>query len=130
MKLSIAPLLCCFLLSPALADDIGGLKKDTAPPPPHALDDGYRGTEDARIMTVEQAKTMHDGATISLRGNLIEDQGGDKFIFRDKTGSIHTLIPLAVFDGRTVKPDQMISINGSLDTKTQPLVVRVNRIQK
>lgn len=71
MKLSIAPLLCCFLLSPALADDIGGLKKDTAPPPPHALDDGYRGTEDARIMTVKQAKTMHDGATIS-RGNLIE----------------------------------------------------------
>ncbi len=79
MKLSITPLLCCFLLSPALADDNGGLKNDTAPPPAHALDEGYRGTEDARIMTVEQAKTMHDGATISLRGNLIEDQDGDKF---------------------------------------------------
>ncbi|WP_282183447.1 hypothetical protein [Citrobacter freundii] len=89
MKLSITPLLCCFLLSPALADDNGGLKNDTAPPPAHALDEGYRGTEDARIMTVEQAKTMHDGATISLRGNLIEDQDGDKFgvlgIFRPKT---------------------------------------------
>ncbi|MGS1579803.1 NirD/YgiW/YdeI family stress tolerance protein (plasmid) [Klebsiella pneumoniae] len=83
MKLSITPLLCCFLLSPALADDNGGLKNDTAPPPAHALDEGYRGTEDARIMTVEQAKTMHDGATISLRGNLIEDQDGDKFGFRD-----------------------------------------------
>ncbi|SSK11861.1 single stranded DNA-binding domain-containing protein [Klebsiella pneumoniae] len=87
MKLSITPLLCCFLLSPALADDNGGLKNDT--PPAHALDEGYRGTEDARIMTVEQAKTMHDGATISLRGNLIEDQDGDKFgvlgIFRPKT---------------------------------------------
>lgn len=54
MKLSITPLLCCFLLSPALADDNGGLKNDTAPPPAHALDEGYRGTEDARIMTVEQ----------------------------------------------------------------------------
>ncbi|MGI3449977.1 YdeI family stress tolerance OB fold protein [Citrobacter arsenatis] len=130
MKLSIAPFVCCFLLSPALADDAGGLKKDTAPPPAHALEDGYRGTENARIMTVEQAKTMHDGATISLRGNLIEDLGGDKFIFRDKTGSIHTLIPLAVFDGRTVEPDQMISINGSLDAKMQPPVVRVTMIQK
>ena len=42
-------------------------------------------------MTVEQAKTMHDGATISLRGNLIEDQDGDKFgvlgIFRPKRQS-------------------------------------------
>lgn len=130
MKLSVAPLLCCFLIPTVFADDNGGLKKDTAPPPPHALDDGYRGTEDARIMTVQQAKAMHDGATISLRGNLIDDQGGDKFVFRDKTGSIHTIIPLSVFDGRTVKPDQMISINGSLDTKTQPPVVRVNRIQK
>ncbi|WP_075886491.1 NirD/YgiW/YdeI family stress tolerance protein [Klebsiella pneumoniae] len=91
MKISFAPLLFCFLLPSAFADDNGGLKKDTAPPPAHALDEGYRGTENARIMTVEQAKTMHDGATISLRGNLIEDQGGDKFIFRDKTGSINTL---------------------------------------
>ncbi len=130
MKLSVAPLICCFLIPTVFADDNGGLKKDTAPPPPHALDEGYRGTEDARTMTVQQAKSMHDGATISLRGNLIDDQGGDKFVFRDKTGSIHTLIPLSVFDGRTVKPDQMISINGSLDTKTQPPVVRVNRIQK
>ncbi|MBJ9862219.1 MULTISPECIES: YdeI family stress tolerance OB fold protein [Citrobacter] len=130
MKLSVAPLLCCFLIPTVFADDNGGLKKDTAPPPPHALDEGYRGVEDARTMTVQQAKTMHDGATISLRGNLIDDLGDDKFVFRDKTGSIHTLIPLSVFDGRTVKPDQMISINGSLDNKTQPLVVRVNRIQK
>lgn len=126
----MAPLLCCFLIPTVFADDNGGLKKDTAPPPPHALDEGYRGVEDARTMTVQQAKTMHDGATISLRGNLIDDLGDDKFVFRDKTGSIHTLIPLSVFDGRTVKPDQMISINGSLDTKTQPPVVRVNRIQK
>ena len=130
MKLSVAPLLCCFLIPTVFADDNGGLKKDTAPPPPHALDEGYRGVEDARTMTVQQAKTMHDGATISLRGNLIDDLGDDKFVFRDKTGSIHTLIPLSVFDGRTVKPDQMISINGSLDTKKQPPVVRVNRIQK
>ncbi|HAU5794101.1 TPA: YdeI family stress tolerance OB fold protein [Citrobacter amalonaticus] len=130
MKLSVAPLLCCFLIPTVFADDNGGLKKDTAPPPPHALDEGYRGVEDARTMTVQQAKTMHDGATISLRGNLVDDLGDDKFVFRDKTGSIHTLIPLSVFDGRTVKPDQMISINGSLDTKTQPPVVRVNRIQK
>ena len=130
MKLSVAPLLCCFLIPTVFADDNGGLKKDTAPPPPHALDEGYRGVEDARTMTVQQAKTMHDGATISLRGNLIDDLGDDKFVFRDKTGSIHTLIPLSVFDGRTVKPDQMISINGSLDAKMQPPVVRVNKIQK
>ncbi|WP_333855110.1 YdeI family stress tolerance OB fold protein [Leclercia sp.] len=130
MKLTVAPLLCCLLISTAYAADKGGLEKDAAPPPPHSLDEGYRGTEDARIMTVEQAKEMHDGATISLRGNLIDGSGGDKFKFRDKTGTIDTVIPQAVFDGRTVKPDQMISINGSLDKKMTPPVVRVDRIQK
>ena len=129
MKLSVAPLFCCLLIPKAWADDNGGLKKDTAPPPPHALEEGYRGTEDARIMTVEQAKEMHDGATISLRGNLI-DGSGDKYVFRDKTGKIDTIIPQSVFDGRTVKPDNMISINGSLDKKSTPPVVRVDRIQK
>ena len=130
MKLTVAPLLCCLLISTAYADDKGGLEKDAAPPPPHSLDEGYRGTEDARTMTVEQAKEMHDGATISLRGNLIDGSGGDKFKFRDKTGTIDTVIPQAVFDGRRVKPDQMISINGSLDKKSTPPVVRVDRIQK
>jgi len=130
MKLTVAPLLCCLLIPAAYAEDNGGLKEDTAPPAPHALDDGYRGEEDARIMTVEQAKEMHDGATISLRGNLIDGSGGDKFKFRDKTGTIDTIIPQAVFDGRTVQPDNMISINGSLDKKSTPPVVRVDRIQK
>lgn len=130
MKLSLAPLFCCLLLPTAWADDSGGLQKGEAPPPPHALDDGYRGTEDARIMTVEQAKEMHDGATISLRGNLIDNPDGDKYTFRDKTGKIETVIPKSIFDGREVKPDHMVSINGSLDKKMTPPIVRVDRLQK
>ncbi|WP_368543628.1 YdeI family stress tolerance OB fold protein [Enterobacter soli] len=129
MKFRYVPILSCLLMPAAWADDGGGLQKGEAPPPPHALDDGYRGTDDARIMTVEHAKTMHDGATISLRGNLI-DGSGDKYRFRDKTGEIDVIIPQAVFDGRTVKPDNMISINGSLDKKSSPAVVRIDHIQK
>lgn len=129
MKLRYVPMMCCLLAPAAWADDSGGLQKGDAPPPPHALDDGYRGTDDARIMTVEHAKTMHDGATISLRGNLI-DGSGDKYRFRDKTGEIDVIIPKAVFDGRKVEPDNMISINGSLDKKSKPPVVRIDRIQK
>ena len=35
---------------------------------------------------------MHDGASISLRGNLI-DGNGDKYVFQDKTGKIDVIIP-------------------------------------
>ncbi|MCV2532458.1 YdeI family stress tolerance OB fold protein [Enterobacter wuhouensis] len=129
MKLSVIPALFILLAPAAWADNNGGLEKGEAPPPPHALDDGYRGTDDARIMTINQAKEMHDGASISLRGNLI-DGSGDKYVFQDKTGKIDVIIPKAVFDDRTVTPDQMISINGSLDKKSSPPVVRVDRLQK
>lgn len=129
MKLAPISALLIFLVPAAWADNNGGLQKGDAPSPPHALDSGYRGTEDARMMTIEQAKEMHDGATISLRGNLIEGSG-DKYVFQDKTGKIDVIIPQAVFDGRTVKPDQMIGINGSLDKKSSPAVVRVDRLQK
>lgn len=129
MKLSVISALLILLAPAAWADNNGGLQKGEAPPPPHALDDGYRGTDDARIMTINQAKEMHDGASISLRGNLI-DGSGDKYVFQDKTGKIDVVIPKAVFDDRTVKPDQMISISGSLDKKSSPPVVRVDRLQK
>lgn len=129
MKLSVISALLILLAPAAWADNNGGLQKGEAPPPPHALDDGYRGTDDARIMTINQAKEMHDGASISLRGNLI-DGSGDKYVFQDKTGKIDVVIPKAVFDDRTVKPDQMISISGSLDKKSSPPVVRVDHLQK
>ncbi len=93
-KLALA-MACLFAVGVAQADDKGGFSQDAAPPPPHKLDDGYRGVEDGRIMTVEQAKTMHDGATVSLRGNLLKRQGDDRYQFRDKSGTITVIIPVA-----------------------------------
>lgn len=81
-------------------------------------------------MTVDFAKTMHDGASVSLRGNLIFHKGEDRYVFRDKSGEINVVIPAAVFDGREVQPDQMINISGSLDKKSAPAVVRVTHLQK
>ncbi|HFZ8993515.1 TPA: YdeI family stress tolerance OB fold protein [Citrobacter freundii] len=130
MKLQAVALMSFLIMPYALAADDGGLKKDAAPPPPHAIEDGYRGAEDARKMSVEYAKTMHDGATVSLRGNLIDHKGEDRYVFRDESGEITTIIPKAVFDGREVQPDNLVSISGSLDKKSNPPVVRVTHLQK
>lgn len=46
MKLQVAAFLSFLIMPYALADD-QGIKKDVAPPPPHAIEDGYRGTDDA-----------------------------------------------------------------------------------
>ncbi|WP_342323143.1 YdeI family stress tolerance OB fold protein [Kosakonia sp. BYX6] len=114
----------------AFAEDAPGLKADKAPPPPHKMDDGYRGMEDARTMTIQQAKGLHDGASISLRGNLVEKQGEDLYVFRDKTDQIQAYIPMALFDGKSLSPDELIGISGSLDKKQQPARIRVTHFQK
>lgn len=128
-KLALA-MACLFAVGVAQADDKGGFSQDAAPPPPHKLDDGYRGVEDGRIMTVEQAKTMHDGATVSLRGNLLKRQGDDRYQFRDKSGTITVIIPVAAFNEQHVEPNNLVNINGSLDRKMTPPVVRIDRLLK
>ncbi len=130
MRKKLIATLCLLLTAGVWAEEKGGFKNDAAPPPPHQLDDGYRGMEDGRIMTIEQAKTMHDGATISLRGNVIKHEGDDRYLFRDKTGTIAAIIPAAVFDGQDIKPDKLVSINGSLDSKMTPPLVRVDKVRK
>ncbi|WP_281074371.1 YdeI family stress tolerance OB fold protein [Klebsiella quasivariicola] len=119
-----------FAVGIAQAEDKGGFSQDAAPPPPHKLDDGYRGVEEGRIMNVEQAKTMHDGATISLRGNLLTREGDDRYQFRDKSGTITVIIPHAAFSEQHVEPDDLVNINGSLDRKMTPPVVRIDRLLK
>ena len=114
----------------AFAQDDQNLKADKAPPPPHKIDDGYRGTEDARTMTVKDAKEMHDGASVSLRGNLVKKQGDDEYLFRDKTDEIVVFIPVAVFEGKTMSPDELVGISGSLDKKQQPARVKVTHFRK
>lgn len=122
--------LTAVLSLPVMAESQGGLKTDEAPPSPHAMDKGYRGMEDAQGMTVVQAKAMHDGASVSLTGNLIKKTGEDRYQFRDKTGSLDVHIPLAVFDGRDIQPDQLVAINGTLDKKSKPALMKVDHLQK
>lgn len=63
-----AIVLASFLVMPyALADDQGGLKQDAAPPPPHAIEDGYRGTDDAKKMTVDFAKKERTVTFFAIR---------------------------------------------------------------
>lgn len=114
----------------AFAQDATGLKTDKAPPPPHKMEEGYRGMEDARSMTIQQAKTMHDGASVSLKGYLVKKTGADIYQFRDKTGQIDVYIPMSIFDGKNVSPDELVGISGSLDARQKPVRIKVSHFQK
>jgi uncharacterized protein (TIGR00156 family) len=54
----------------------------------------------------------------------------DRYQFRDKSGTITAIIPVAAFNEQHVEPDDLVSINGSLDRKMTPPVVRIDRLLK
>lgn len=106
------------------------LKNDEAPPPAHEQTDGYRGIEDARIMTVKQALSMHPGASVSLRGNLIKETGQDRYLLRDKTGEVEVMIPKNVAGDRQVSPEHLMSVSGTLEKKGDNIHVVARRFIK
>ncbi|MFP8217772.1 NirD/YgiW/YdeI family stress tolerance protein, partial [Klebsiella quasipneumoniae] len=61
---------------------------------------------------------------------LLTRQGDDRYQFRDKSGTITAIIPVAAFNEQHVEPDDLVSINGSLDRKMTPPVVRIDRLLK
>lgn len=129
-KIVLTACVAAFFSMTAFAEDAPGLKEDQAPTPPHKIADGYRGIEDARGMSINQAKDQDDGATVSLRGNLVKKEGNDVYTLRDKTGEIQVYIPQAVFEGKTVSPDELVGVSGSLDKKQQPARVKATHFRK
>lgn len=81
-------------------------------------------------MTVKQALTMHQGASVSLRGNLIQETGKDKYLLRDKTGEVEVLIPEKVAGDRQVSPDHLMSVSGTLEKKGDNVHVVARRFLK
>lgn len=129
-KIVLTACVAAFFSMTAFAEDAPGLKEDKAPTPPHKIADGYRGIEDARGMSINKVKEQNDGATVSLRGNLVKKEGDDIYTLRDKTGEIQVHIPQAVFEGKTVSPDELVGISGSLDKKQQPARVKATHFRK
>lgn len=114
----------------ALAQQGDVLKNDKTPPPAHEQEEGYRGMEDARIMTIQQAMAMHQGASVSLRGNLVQKSGENRYLLRDKTGEIDVMIPPAVAKERQASPDELVGISGTLEKKGNDAHVVVSHFQK
>lgn len=114
----------------ALANNQSSLKQNAAPPPPHAIKNSYRKTNNAKKITVNFAKNMHNSASVSLRSNLISHKKKNRYVFRNKSSKINVVIPAAVFNKQKVQPNQIINISSSLNKKSAPAVVQVTHLQK
>lgn len=77
---------------------------------------GFTGPSGEATTTVEQAKKMPDDSNVVLRGNIEKALGGEKYVFKDATGSIVVEIDDDDWGGLDVSPNDTVEIRGEVDT--------------
>lgn len=90
---------------------------------------GFTGPGPA-ITTVEQAKSMRDDTKVTLRGNIIQHLGKDKYLFKDSSGTIHVDIDHDDWMGQTVGPEDTVEIYGEVDKDWNSVEIDVKRLVK
>lgn len=82
------------------------------------------------FLTVEQAKSMSDDSYVALKGSLVQQTGGEKYLFKDATGTITVEIDNDVWQGQNVGPQDVVEIHGELDKDLFSSEIDVDRIVK
>lgn len=101
----------------------GGFTGNTAP-----VGGGYTGP--VTVVTVEQAKTMKDDTKVTLRGTIEQHMGGEKYVFRDASGTVELEIDSDRWAGQSVSPQDQVEIFGEVEKKWNAVEIDVKRLRK
>ena len=84
---------------------------------------------DHKVITVAEARELEDDAKVVLEGFIIEDMGGEMYLFRDDIGDIHLEIDEHAWKKREMDPDQMVRVYGEIDRDDDSIKVEVKKIK-
>ncbi len=91
---------------------------------------GFVGPSAEPVVSVEEAKKMPDDTHIILKGYIENSLGGEKYVFKDNTGSIEIEIDDEDWRGLNVSPKDKVEIHGEVDTHLmKPTDIDVDSIQ-
>lgn len=75
---------------------------------------GFDGPSVATVSAAEALK-MRDDTPVVLKGHIEKHLGGDKYLFRDETGTLTVDIDGDEWNGLTVTPEDLVEISGEVD---------------
>lgn len=82
------------------------------------------------IVTVTALEDLKDDTYVVLQGTITEKIGNEKYTFKDNTGTVQIEIDDDDWNGLTVKPGDVVIIEGELDKSwTEPTEVDVDIIR-
>lgn len=95
----------------------------------HVPGGGFTGPSAINASTVEAAKNMSDDTHITLIGNIEQHLGGDKYLFKDKTGTIKVEIDHDKWNGQNVSPADKVEIRGEVDKGWTSVKIDVDEVR-
>jgi len=83
-------------------------------PQPNSAVGGFEGPG-LVITSAKDAAAMRDDAYVTLRGNIVQHLGKDKYLFQDASGTIKVEIDNDKWLGQVVEPGDAVELHGEIE---------------
>ncbi len=88
-------------------------------------------TNNDGVVAVKDVQALRDDTRVTLEGNIVEQVGKEKYLFKDATGEIIIEIDNDDWNGVQVTPNDTVTIYGEVDQhRHRPADIEVKHIIK
>ncbi|MGC0995469.1 YgiW/YdeI family stress tolerance OB fold protein [Pantoea agglomerans] len=127
-KVILASLLV--MMSAGVSAEEGGYKAGDTPPPQHKQDAGYKGSEDTGQTHIDQIRDFRQGGYVTLEGYIVNKEQGERYQFRDNTGTLPIIAPKKTFGGKTYTAEDKVRVSGKVQGKGDKTTLHVTQIEE
>ncbi len=96
---------------------------------PNAAGGGFSGPGPL-AMSIKDAGKQPDDAWVTLRGNIVQHEGDDKYTFKDASGQGIVEIERKAWNGQQVTPSDTVELITKVDKDWGSTELEVKRVQK
>ena len=122
-------LLASSIAIPALAAQ-GGFSAEKDPVATERMYAGHKVQQENSQSRIQAVPSMHEGAWITLEGNVISQQQEEWYTFRDPTGTIKVRIPQKVWNGQHFDAQDLVRVSGQISRENGATSLNVEVIKK
>ncbi|MBV6424823.1 MAG: Protein YgiW [Steroidobacteraceae bacterium] len=90
---------------------------------------GFKGPDNLQVSTAAAAAGLSDDTPVKLQGHIVKALGGERYEFRDETGTIVVEIDNKVWRGLEVTPETKIELRGEVDKEWNKVEVEADSVQ-
>ena len=80
------------------------------------------------ITPASSVATLRDDTPVVLRGHIVQHLGGEKYIFRDASGTVRVDIDHDKWPPQPITPNNIVELHGEVDRDWRHVEVDVERI--